>query len=351
MEGDTPNLGRPQAIVTRIGIDARCGRQISVGMRTYIQEVASRLPRIAPEFDYRFYSEGEQLAALDQVALPFQMWRDRIDVAHFMSQYVPLLARGRFTLTIHDVIHLRYPEMHKRTVGPYYAFVVRQACRRAARVITSDERTIEDLVALLGIDPAKIRVVPLAPRERFLVAAPPFRAQRPYLINVGNHRAHKDLATLLQAWSRLPAGDEIDLLLTGPDDFGGELQRLSNQHRRVVALGDVEDDALASYYAGALALVHPSLLEGFGLPLVEAMAQGCPVIATTTSIPGPVAAAALTFEPRDVEGLSTQIRRLLDDQALRTSLVERGREAVRALSWDRTARETAAIYREIIEEQ
>jgi alpha-1,3-rhamnosyl/mannosyltransferase len=117
-----------------------------------------------------------------------------------------------------------------------------------------------------------------------------------------------------------------------------------------VALGEVDDDRLASYYAGACALVHPSLLEGFGLPFVEAMAQGCPVIATTTSIPDPVAAAALLFEPRDVEGARAQIERLLDDQALRTALVERGREAVAKLSWDRTARETAAVYREIVEE-
>jgi len=93
------------------------------------------------------------------------------------------------------------------------------------------------------------------------------------------------------------------------------------------------------------------LLEGFGLPFVEAMAQGCPVIATTTSIPDPLTDAALTFEPRDAEGARAQIERLLDNQALRTALVERGREATSALSWDRTARETAAVYREIVEEQ
>ena len=171
---------------------------------------------------------------------------------------------------------------------------------------------------------------------------------RPFLLYVGNHRAHKDVPTLLQAWAALPARYDVDLLLTGHDDFNGELQRISSDRRTAIALGDVDDDALASYYAGATALVHPSLLEGFGLPFVEAMAQGCPVIATTTSIPDPVASAALTFAPRDVEAARGLIERVLDDQALRTTLVERGREAARALTWDRTARETAAVYREIL---
>ena len=337
--------------MVRIGLDARCGRHISVGMRTYIEEVTARLPRVAPEFEYRVYREGENLGMLDQVALPLRMRRDRIEVAHFMSQYVPLFAGGRFLFTIHDVIHLRFLEFFKPTIAPYYRAVVQRAARKAARIITSDSRTIADLVTLLGADPAKIRVVPLAPREAFLVQARPYRGLRPYLINVGNHRTHKHLPTLLQAWSSLPPRYEIDLYLSGPDVFGGELQRRSSDRRQAIALGDVDDSALASYYAGAAALVHPSLLEGFGLPFVEAMAQGCPVIATTTSIPDPLTDAALTFEPRDAEGARAQIERLLDNQALRTALVERGREATSALSWDRTARETAAVYREIVEEQ
>jgi glycosyltransferase involved in cell wall biosynthesis len=336
--------------MTRIGLDARRGRHISVGMRTYIEEVAARLPHVAPDLDYRVYADGENVAALEQLTLPLQMWRDGIGVAHYMSQYIPLLAAGRFMFTIHDLIHLRYREMHKPTIGPYYEYVVKPATRRAARIITSDSRTVPDLVELLGADEKKIRVIPLAPRERFFTQAPPYRAERPYLLYVGNHREHKDVPTLLEAWSALPVRYEIDLYLTGPDDFGGELQRRSSDRRAAEALGDVDDDTLASYYAGATALVHPSLLEGFGLPFVEAMAQGCPVIATTTSIPGPVASAALTFAPRDVEALRTQLECVQDDQALRTDLVERGLQAARALSWDRTARETAAVYREVVRE-
>ena len=333
----------------RIGLDARCGKRISVGMATYMREVSARLPIVAPEFDYRVYTHGQNLGIAEQILLPLELARDRIDLTHYMAHYVPAFAGGRFVFTIHDLIHLRFVEFFRAYIGPYYNTVVKRACRKAARIITSDERTIADLVHYFDVDPAKIRVIPLAPRERFFTPAMPFRGERPYLLNVGNHREHKDIPTLLEAWSSLPERYEIDLYLTGADDLNGELQRRSTAKRKAIALGDVSDDQLASYYAGAHALVHPALLEGFGLPFVEAMAQGCPVIATTESIPSPLAASSLQFAPRDVEGVRHQIERLLDDQGLRGDLVERGRAAAKLLTWDQTARATADVYREVLE--
>jgi glycosyltransferase involved in cell wall biosynthesis len=336
--------------MTLIGLDVRCGRRISVGMRTYINEVSSRLPSVAPDFTYRFYERGENLGFAQQIVLPVRLALDGVDLTHFMAHYVPAFATGRFVFTIHDLIHLRYKQYFRAYIEPYYMSVVRRACRHAARVITSDSRTIADLTHYFGLSADKIVVVPLAPRERFFTPAQPHRGQRPYIMNVGNHREHKDTATLIAAWASLPARYDVDLYFTGKDDFKGELQRRSTGTRRAIALGDITDDQLASYYAGAQALVHPALLEGFGLPFVEAMAQGCPVIATSTSIPDPVREAAMLFEPRDIEGARALIERMLDDQALRGDYVERGRIAVRALSWERTARETAAVYRDVLQE-
>jgi glycosyltransferase involved in cell wall biosynthesis len=107
---------------------------------------------------------------------------------------------------------------------------------------------------------------------------------------------------------------------------------------------------LAAYYAGAAALVHPALLEGFGLPFVEAMAAGTAVIATSSSIPRPLIDVSLLFEPRDADALRAQIARVLDDEAFRLGLIERGRNVVRGLTWDRTARATADVYREVLED-
>ena len=320
-------------------------------MATYVREVSAALPRVAPEFEYRVYTKGENLGITEQFMQPLRMRRDGVDLAHYMAHYVPMFAGGTFVFTIHDVIHLRYLQFFHAYIGPYYNTVVKRACRKAARIITSDKRTIADLVHYFNVDPGKIVVTPLAPRARFFSPAVPFRADRPYVINVGNHREHKDVPTLLEAWSTLPERYEVDLYLTGPDDFRGELQRRSTSKRRAVALGNIDDDALASYYAGATALVHPALLEGFGLPFVEAMAQGCPVIATETSIPDPIAGIALTFPARDIEAARSQIMRLLDDEALRADVVKRGIVAVGELNWDRTARETASVYRTVLEER
>ena len=320
-------------------------------MATYMREVSARLPQVAPEYDFHTYTKGQNLGIAEQIVLPLEMWRDRIDLAHYMAHYVPVFADGTFVFTIHDLIHLRFVEFFRAYIGPYYRSVVKRACRKAARIITSDRRTIDDLVHFFDVDPGKIVVIPLAPRERFFTPALAYRAERPYLLNVGNHRQHKDIPTLLKAWAALPARYDVDLYLTGPDDFNGELQRLSTPRRRAVALGDISDDDLASYYAGAVALVHPALLEGFGLPFVEAMAQGCPVIATETSLPEPIAPASLSFPVRDAEAARAQIERLLDDAAFRDDLVERGEAIVRGLTWERTARATADVYRTVLGER
>jgi O-antigen biosynthesis alpha-1,2-mannosyltransferase len=335
----------------RVGLDARLTRQLSDGMKTYVRELVARLPRVAPEYAYVAFSQGGNFGWSEQVALPFSMRRARLNLAHFMSQYVPLLRPVKFVVTIHDLIHLRFPEYFKTKVGPYYATVVRGACARAARVITDDHRTVADLEALLGVDPRKVRVIPLGVGETFLHAPRPHAAPRRYVLYVGNHREHKSLVTLFDAWSQLPEAWNVDLYLTGRDDFGGELQRRSSNSRAAVALGDVTTEELAGYYAGALALVQPALREGFGLPMLEAMAAGCPVVACADAVPGAIAAAALTFGARDSTALRTQLERLaVDDEGLRARTVNAGAKIARELTWDRCARATADVYREVLEE-
>lgn len=333
----------------RIGLDARLTRQLSIGMKTYARELVTRLPRVAPEFAYVAFTRGGNFGVSEQVALPLAIRRARLDLVHFLSQYVPLALPPRFVVTIHDLIHLRFPQYFKAKVRPYYQTVVRLACARARRVITDDERTVEDLVTYLGVDRKKVRVVPLGVDERFFTPAV-YVGRRPYLLYVGNHREHKDLRTLFAAWSALPDPWAIDLYLTGPDDFGGELQRLRTESRAIVSLGEVSPELLAAYYAGARALVQPALREGFGLPMLEAMAAGCPVVACGDAVPGPLAAAALTFRPRDVGGLRTRLEELLGDESLRTRSIALGRELARDLTWDRCTRATADIYREALEE-
>ena len=333
---------------TEICVDARQTRQMSVGMIAYARELKSRLPRVAPEFSYRFFDRGGNFGWSEQIAMPLAMRLARPGLSHFLSQYVPLLPPSPFVVTIHDLIHLRFPQFFKSKVGPYYRSAVRSACARAARVITDDPRTVDDLRRLLHVDVEKIRVVPLGVSEAFCAPAAPYRAERPYLLYVGNHRTHKNLTTLFDAWSRLPENRSIDLYVTGPDDFGGELERRSSEARRIRALGDVGEDALISYYRGARALVHPALCEGFGLPMLEAMAAGTPVIASDEAVPEVLRDAAAIFPARDPGALGVLVLRVLDDEGFRGRLVNQGAEMAKLYTWDRCARATADVYAEIL---
>lgn len=333
---------------TGICIDARETRQMSVGMIAYARELRARLPRVAPEFSYRFFDRGGNFGWNEQIAMPLAMRLARPRLSHFLSQYVPLLPPAPFVVTIHDLIHLRFPQFFKGKVGPYYRSVVRSACARAIRVITDDPRTVEDLRRLLRVDVEKIRVVPLGVSEAFSAPGAPYRSERPYLLYVGNHRTHKNLTMLFDAWSALPHDRAVDLYVTGPDDFDGELQRRSGETRRIRALGDVGEEALIAYYRGARALVHPALCEGFGLPMLEAMAAGAPVIASDEAVPEVLRDAAAVFPARDAGALGAALLRVLDDEGFRGRLVNQGAEMAKIYTWDRCARATADVYAEIL---
>ena len=333
----------------RVGLDARLTRQMSTGMRAYATELARRLPRVAPDIEFVAFSDGANFGWNEQIVLPLRLARSRLDLSHFLSLYTPAIAPRPYVLTIHDLIHVRFPRHFKAKVGPYYRSVVRFACARAQVVITDDERTVRDLERYLGVPPTRVRVIPLGVNDRFLTAIEPFAAPRPYVLYSGNHRRHKDLPTLFAAWASLPARLAVDLYLTGFDD----LQFDRHAHRRpegdVVFLGDVSAEALAGYYAGALALVHPALAEGFGLPLLEAMAARCPVVASEESVPRVLRGAALTFPAGDAQAAAEAVARLLTDTGLRERLTEEGRAKAQQLTWDQCARATAALYREILE--
>ncbi len=337
--------------LARVGIDARLTRQMSIGMKTYVRELVARLPRVAPEYSYVPFADGGNFGWAEQVRLPSAIRRARVNLVHFLSQYVPVMLPPRFAITIHDLIHLRFPQYFKAKVGPYYRTVVRRACARATRVITDDVRTVGDLAEFLRVDPAKVRVIPLGVAESFLQPVEPFVGKRPFFLYVGNHRRHKDLATLFDAWSHLAERWSVDLYVTGPDDFGEELRRRTTDSRAIVALGDVPAERLASYYAGARALVQPALREGFGLPMLEAMAAGCPVVACRDAVPRPLEQATRSFPARDAAALRVELERLLADEGLRSRAINSGREVARRLSWDRCARATADVYREILEQR
>jgi glycosyltransferase involved in cell wall biosynthesis len=324
---------------------------MSAGMQRYADELAARLPLVAPDLRFATLVRDRTLDLDEQIALPRRLRAAGARLVHLLSVYAPLFAPRPYVITIHDLIHLRFPEQFKLTVGPYYRTVVRGVCARAARVITDDERTVGDLERFLGVAPAKVRVVPLGIGPEYLESAEaaPHPGARPYFLYVGNHRPHKDLATLISAWEKLPQELDVDLVLTGSDDLGAR-SRPRNAGRAIRFTGNVEGPALRDLYRGALALISASLCEGFGLPLLEAAALGTPVIASSEAIPGTLRSYAAAFPPRDVAALAAAMARAASSLAARTPASEEAQRFARTQTWDRCAERTAEVYREVLEE-
>jgi glycosyltransferase involved in cell wall biosynthesis len=218
--------------------------------------------------------------------------------------------------------------------------------RGARAVLTDDEVTVGLLERLLGVDPARVRVVPLGIEAPDPLPPPVVRA-RPYFFYAGNHRPHKDLPTLVRAWAALPEERDADLLLTGPDEpsFAGTRRARGE----IVFLGDRSVDELWRLHRGALAYVHPALREGFGLPMLEALRAGAPVLAAEPAVPAVLRPHVHAFPAGDANALRALLLRALDDGTALRAAAAHAREATAYLTWERTARATADVYRELLD--
>lgn len=329
-------------------LDARITSHMSDGMRAYTRELALRLPRLAPDLRIAEFAGGDNFDLSEQLAMPVKIARSRPRLVHFTTPFAPLLLPPRYAVTIHDLIDLHYPQFAKRKVQPYYRLVVRRLAAGAAAVLAPDLPTCDDLISLLDVKPERVRIVPLGVEESFGRDVEPLRGERPYFFYAGNHRPHKDLATLFAAWYELPEGTGVDLYVTGEDDFGGALRRYERSDGRIVCLGRVTRERLAAAMRGAVAYVHPALIEGFGLPLLEAMRVHALVIASDPSIPTPLRAGALAFPAGDVEALRALLLHALREPAQLEGVRGKGAAAAAELTWDRTVAATAAVYRELL---
>jgi glycosyltransferase involved in cell wall biosynthesis len=269
--------------------------------------------------------------------------------------------------TLYDLIPLHYPSAHlplrhaDDRLG--YAGYLRQL-QRADRLIAISEATRRDAIERLGIAPERIAVTPLAvDTQRFHVAEPgeidrittEYGLRRPYVLHVGAAAHHKNTAALLNAYALFrEAGGEHALYIAGKWPARA-LAGLTSDYPRLVSdghvrvLGFVPDSHLPALYGGADALLYPSLIEGFGLPVLAAMSCGTPVLTScTSSLPEAGGDAALYVDPREPEEIAAAMRRLADDALLRRDLAARGLRRVAQFSWQRTAEQTLQVYRDLL---
>ena len=293
----------------------------------------------------------------EQTLLPAAARQAAPDLLHNVFNTAPAVLPIPQVTTIHDVVFKRFPETHG-VLAKGVEILVPLAARRSERVITDSEASKSDLVRFLDVPTERIDVAPLGPGiPEDAKGPPPVEIRRrfevggaPLVLSVLAKRPHKNAARLVEALARVP--DAVLVMPGYSTDYEHELRDridAAGVGDRVRLLGWVDDAILDGLYRAADCFVFPSLAEGFGLPVLEAMLRGAPVACSNaTSLPEIAGDAALLFDPLDVDAIAVSVQRILEDHELAERLRAAGHERARRFSWDETARGTLACYRKAL---
>ncbi len=366
----------------RIGIDATAVPPQRTGAGNYIFNLIQALARFDRSNDYVVFGKGAHEEELDltgstvrfvrrefpgrgarlaweQVGLPRQARAHRLDVLHSPHYTMPLRRAARSVVTFCDMTFVLHPDLHQTVKRMFFPTMMRLSARRADRLIAISESTREDLVRMWGVDRARVSTIPLAADAAFRPQSADDIAAGcatlglhagTYILYVGMLEPRKNVDRLVEAFGRI-AGDlpGVDLVIGGRrgwmyDQIYAQVEALG-LHDRVRFTGYVSHESLPALYGGARVFAYPSKYEGFGIPVLEAMSCGTPVITTNvSSMPEVAGDAAVLVPPDDVGALAAALRRVAGDEALRAELSRKGLARAKMFSWQRCARETVAVY-------
>lgn len=364
----------------RLGFDARLIENSGIGR--YIQSLLSRLP--GPDLEVVAWMSSEQardprwafpgverrvldakiFSIAEQLKLPQAVRDAHVDLLHVPHLNAPLFSPVPLIVTLHDLIPFHYPEAIAARFGNVYFRAMSQMVpRRAQSVLVVSENTRRDLIQLAGAPESKLEVVPIGVDEAFAIPGPPERREAVreryglpgrYFLYAGQWKGYKNVELLLAVMERLPDLRDTKLVLVGKEDSRvGMREMLARRglQDRVVLTGFVEDEAdLIALYQEATLFLFPSRYEGFGLPPLEAMAAGVPVLASDrASIPEVVGSAGLLLDPDRVLEWQQAIESLCADPARCELLSTLGRARSREFSWEQTVTRTIAAYRRVLE--
>jgi glycosyltransferase involved in cell wall biosynthesis len=366
----------------RIGIDARKLHDFGIG--TYIRNLLRQLARLDHDTEFVLLCRPDDIAALsglgpnfrpvaeqsgnysvgEQLRIPLALRRERVTLFHAPHYVLPPLVPCRSVVTIHDCIHLRFPQyLPNRLALGYARATMSLASRRATRILTVSESSKRDIVRFFGTAPEKIDVIPNSYDDRFGVepgeeevyrVRERYQLHDQFVLYAGNVKPHKNLERLIDAFDlvRKRGLDHVKLVLIG-DEISkyAALRRAIHRHqlhKYVRFLGYLPEDTLAVMYRLAGVFVFPSLYEGFGLPPLEAMASGTPVVTSNvSSLPEVAGDAAVLVDPYDHHAIADGIYSVLSNEPYRQELRRKGLVRASQFSWENSVRRVMDIYQEV----
>jgi len=358
------------------------------GIGSYVAALCRHVPGLLPTWQIRLLvtKQGQELlpslpahvqalvveakgySLREQLLLPILLLRLRPRLVHVPHYVIPWAFSGKLVVTIHDVIHVLFPEFLPSPLGFAYAnHMIRTALARAHKVIAVSQATAADLQALFGAKKSKVEVIANGVEADFFFPRQEEEEQKlrqelglfhPYLLYVGNHKPHKNVEGLLKAYQLFvhKAGPSAPpLVLAGGIQPQGPLSAqvqalgLASQVR---ILGYLPREVLRAVYRGALAFVYPSLYEGFGLPVLEAAACGVPVMASDIpAVREVLGDAVVRVHPKDLVEQARALQRLVEQESLRKNLAAEGQRRAQAFRWEKTAEATVRVYQQVLGEQ
>lgn len=318
-----------------------------------------------PEF-HKVIADFKWYGLTEQINLPRILKSINPDLVHFPHFNVPIFYKGKFIVTIHDLIHQHFQTRTTTTLNPLlhnikrfgYKKIFSNAVKNSYKIIVPSEFVKNQLikewkieinkiiVTAEGVDEEMIKIIRETGENDFIKVVEKFKFKKPYLFYVGNAQPHKNLCQLISAFKKLKEKySELSLVLSGPDHYFWQQIRKSENTEYIKFTGFVSEKELVALYKNAEMFVMPSLEEGFGIPILEAMACSCPIASSNAgSLPEVGGEAALYFDPKNEEEMIRRISQLLDDKKLREILIKKGEQRYKKFSWQEMAIQTSKIY-------
>lgn len=348
----------------RIAINAQLLNYPDFGVKIYLQNLIEQLQQNDKANQYSFLSDNKQNKLWEHLILPGIINRGKYGLFHSPDHILPLLPiKCKKMITVHDLAFIRLPKAFSLKKRAYKNLMAKYSIIRSDMIIADSNNTKNDIMDIFKIKENKVRVVylaagakyvPVNDKNKILEIKQKYKIDRPYILFVGTLEPRKNILNVINSFSL--AADkykiEHDLILAGKRGWLYEpiygLIKDSKYKERIRILDNISADELPAIYSEADLFVYPSLYEGFGLPPLEAMACGVPVITSNnSSLPEVVGDAAIKIDPKDIEQIAYETARVLNSNEIRDSLSKKGLERAKLFSWEKCAKDTIKIYEEI----